>query len=126
MFAIQHHDLQPDLLCLANPSRRRAHGRDIIGEKLGTLPGTFTARPLAATHSRARIAGSIAEMKRLDLPRARKRTARISKSACRTLRATRLSSARCAGWACWWRRVEKEIRALLAFDGARRDGASAG
>lgn len=70
MFAIQHHDLQPDLLCLAKSIAGGVPmGATLIGERLGVLPGhihgsTFGGNPLACAASLA----ALAEMERLDLP----------------------------------------------------------
>jgi len=70
MFAIQHHDLHPDLLCLAKSiAGGLPMGATLIGERLGTLPGhihgsTFGGNPLACAASLA----ALSEMERLDLP----------------------------------------------------------
>jgi acetylornithine/LysW-gamma-L-lysine aminotransferase len=70
-FAIQHHDLHPDLLCLAKSiAGGLPMGATLIGEKLGTLPGhihgsTFGGNPLACAASLA----ALAEMDRLELPK---------------------------------------------------------
>jgi acetylornithine/succinyldiaminopimelate/putrescine aminotransferase len=61
MFAIQHHDLHPDLLCLAKSIAGGVPmGATLIGEKLGTLSGhihgsTFGGNPLAAAVARAAL-----------------------------------------------------------------------
>jgi acetylornithine/LysW-gamma-L-lysine aminotransferase len=71
LFAIQHHDLHPDLLCLAKSiAGGMPMGATLIGEKLGTLPGhihgsTFGGNPLACAASLA----SLSEMERLELPK---------------------------------------------------------
>jgi acetylornithine/LysW-gamma-L-lysine aminotransferase len=70
LFAIQHHGLRPDLLCLAKSIAGGVPmGATLIGEKLGTLPGhihgsTFGGNPLACAASLA----ALNEMERLDLP----------------------------------------------------------
>ena len=70
LFAFQHHDLHPDLLCLAKSIAGGVPmGATLIGEKLGTLPGhvhgsTFGGNPLACAASLA----ALSEMERLDLP----------------------------------------------------------
>jgi acetylornithine/LysW-gamma-L-lysine aminotransferase len=71
MFAIQHHGLQPDLLCLAKSiAGGMPMGATLIGERLGVLPGhihgsTFGGNPLACAASLA----ALSEMERLDLAR---------------------------------------------------------
>jgi acetylornithine/LysW-gamma-L-lysine aminotransferase len=71
MFAIQHHGLQPDLLCLAKSIAGGVPmGATLIGERLGVLPGhihgsTFGGNPLACAASLA----ALSEMERLDLAR---------------------------------------------------------
>jgi acetylornithine/LysW-gamma-L-lysine aminotransferase len=68
-FAFQHHDLHPDLLCLAKSIAGGVPmGATLIGEKLGTLPGhvhgsTFGGNPLACAASLA----ALSEMERLGL-----------------------------------------------------------
>ena len=70
MFAFQHHDLQPDLLCLAKSIAGGVPmGATLIGGKLGVMPGhihgsTFGGNPLACAASLA----ALSEMERLDLP----------------------------------------------------------
>ena len=70
MFAFQHHDLRPDLLCLAKSIAGGVPmGATLIGERLGVLPGhihgsTFGGNPLACAASLA----ALSEMERLDLP----------------------------------------------------------
>jgi acetylornithine/LysW-gamma-L-lysine aminotransferase len=70
MFAFQHHDLHPDLLCLAKSiAGGMPMGATLIGEQLGVLPGhihgsTFGGNPLACAASLA----ALSEMERLDLP----------------------------------------------------------
>jgi acetylornithine/LysW-gamma-L-lysine aminotransferase len=70
MFAFQHYDLRPDLLCLAKSIAGGVPmGATLIGEKLGVLPGhihgsTFGGNPLACAASLA----ALSEMGRLDLP----------------------------------------------------------
>ena len=70
LFAIQHHDLQPDLLCLAKSiAGGLPMGATLIGERVGMLPGhihgsTFGGNPLACAASLA----ALSEMERLDLP----------------------------------------------------------
>ena len=70
LFAFQHHDLRPDLLCLAKSIAGGVPmGATLIGERLGVLPGhihgsTFGGNPLACAASLA----ALSEMERLDLP----------------------------------------------------------
>jgi len=70
LFAIQHHKLQPDLLCLAKSiAGGLPMGATMIGERVGVLPGhihgsTFGGNPLACAASLA----ALSEMERLDLP----------------------------------------------------------
>jgi len=70
LFAIQHHGLQPDLLCLAKSiAGGLPMGATLIGEKVGVLPGhihgsTFGGNPLVCAASLA----ALGEMERLDLP----------------------------------------------------------
>jgi acetylornithine/LysW-gamma-L-lysine aminotransferase len=70
LFAIQHHKLQPDLLCLAKSiAGGLPMGATLIGERVGVLPGhihgsTFGGNPLACAASLA----ALSEMERLDLP----------------------------------------------------------
>ncbi len=70
LFAIQHHKLQPDLLCLAKSiAGGLPMGATLIGERVGMLPGhihgsTFGGNPLACAASLA----ALSEMERLDLP----------------------------------------------------------
>ena len=70
LFAFQHHDLRPDLLCLAKSIAGGVPmGATLIGERLGVLPGhihgsTFGGNPLACAASLA----ALGEMERLDLP----------------------------------------------------------
>jgi acetylornithine/LysW-gamma-L-lysine aminotransferase len=70
LFAIQHHKLQPDLLCLAKSiAGGLPMGATLIGERVGVLPGhihgsTFGGNPLACAASLA----ALSEMERLALP----------------------------------------------------------
>ncbi len=70
MFAFQHYDLHPDLVCLAKSIAGGVPmGATLIGERLGVLPGhihgsTFGGNPLACAASLA----ALDEMERLDLP----------------------------------------------------------
>ncbi len=70
MFAFQHHDLRPDLLCVAKSiAGGLPMGATLIGERVGVLPGhihgsTFGGNPLACAASLA----ALSEMERLDLP----------------------------------------------------------
>jgi acetylornithine/LysW-gamma-L-lysine aminotransferase len=70
MFAFQHHDLHPDLLCVAKSiAGGLPMGATLIGERVGVLPGhihgsTFGGNPLACAASLA----ALSEMERLDLP----------------------------------------------------------
>jgi len=70
MFAFQHHDLRPDLLCVAKSiAGGLPMGAALIGERVGILPGhihgsTFGGNPLACAASLA----ALSEMERLDLP----------------------------------------------------------
>lgn len=71
MFAFQHHDLRPDLLCLAKSIAGGVPmGATLIGERVGTLPAhihgsTFGGNPLACAAALA----TLSELERLDLPR---------------------------------------------------------
>lgn len=70
MFAFQHYDLHPDLLCLAKSIAGGVPmGATMMGERLGVLPGhihgsTFGGNPLTCAASLA----ALGEMERLDLP----------------------------------------------------------
>jgi len=71
MFAFQHYDLRPDLLCVAKSIAGGVPmGATLIGERVGTLPphihgSTFGGNPLACAASLA----ALDEMERLNLPR---------------------------------------------------------
>jgi acetylornithine/LysW-gamma-L-lysine aminotransferase len=71
MFAFQHYDLHPDLVCLAKSIAGGVPmGATMIGERLGVMPGhihgsTFGGNPLACAASLA----ALSEMERLDLPK---------------------------------------------------------
>lgn len=70
MFAFQHHDLQPDLVCVAKSiAGGLPMGALLIGESVGVLPGhihgsTFGGNPLACATSLA----ALDEIERLELP----------------------------------------------------------
>jgi acetylornithine/LysW-gamma-L-lysine aminotransferase len=70
MFAFQHHDLRPDLLCLAKSIAGGVPmGATLIGERVGRLPAhihgsTFGGNPLACAASLA----ALGEIERLALP----------------------------------------------------------
>jgi len=71
MFAFQHHDLRPDLLCLAKSIAGGVPmGATLIGERVGVLPAhihgsTFGGNPLACAAALA----TLSELERLNLPR---------------------------------------------------------
>jgi len=71
MFAFQHYDLQPDLVCVAKSiAGGLPMGALLIGEAVGVLPGhihgsTFGGNPLACATSLA----ALDEIERLELPR---------------------------------------------------------
>jgi acetylornithine/LysW-gamma-L-lysine aminotransferase len=70
LFAFQHHDLHPDLLCVAKSIAGGVPmGATLISERVGTLPAhihgsTFGGNPLACAASLA----ALGEIERLDLP----------------------------------------------------------
>jgi acetylornithine/LysW-gamma-L-lysine aminotransferase len=71
MFAFQHYDLQPDLVCVAKSiAGGLPMGALLIGDAVGILPGhihgsTFGGNPLACATSLA----ALDEIERLELPR---------------------------------------------------------
>lgn len=71
MFAYQHYDLQPDIVCLAKSiAGGLPMGATLLGERIGLLPSqahgsTFGGNPLVCAAALA----ALDEMERLDLPK---------------------------------------------------------